>query len=328
MSIIGKLRDFVPSFRAQPKQVINPLDERIRVVVPDYLSSESSKDHLKDLKARVKKGESNAKFEYGMRLLMGRDVRQDISEGKKLLQEAANENHSDALVNLGYFHMKGSRSLKFERNRDRALSELLTAAERGNALACSNLSDYYMNKDPEKSKEYRNKALNILEAKTVGELDLNSMILKAYLQEMIGQYNDAISNYEEAILNGAKGIDFHLGWLLENKANLLEDNEENNKIRSDLYAKCMLHYAAAEKEGNPGATRQIGLMLIDGRGAEKKPEEGREYLKRAAKKGDVEAMYQLGKQYALSSNKKAAKEWMRKAAQLGHDQAALEWSKP
>ena len=69
----------------------------------------------------------------------------------------------------------------------------------------------------------------------------------------------------------------------------------------------------------------MGIGYIEGLGTKRDSKAGMNWLRTAARKGDLEAQYRLGFQYKNSedtkANKKLAQLWLNKAAKRGHKHA-------
>ncbi|MCL1925930.1 MAG: sel1 repeat family protein [Syntrophorhabdaceae bacterium] len=76
------------------------------------------------------------------------------------------------------------------------------------------------------------------------------------------------------------------------------------------------------KKGDVEAQYDLGVMYAEGQGVAQNYAEAMKWVKKAAKKGNAEAQYKLGWMYAagkgVSRNPGKAEKWYRKAADQGH----------
>lgn len=85
---------------------------------------------------------------------------------------------------------------------------------------------------------------------------------------------------------------------------------------------------AAASNGDARAQYDLGLRYVDGKGVERDPLQGAQWLEKSAEAGIPEAQYHLGQLYqkglGVSSDLTAAFNWYRKAALQGHVRAQYE----
>jgi uncharacterized protein len=86
-------------------------------------------------------------------------------------------------------------------------------------------------------------------------------------------------------------------------------------------------YARAAKHGHRAAQARFGVLLVEGIGAARNPVEGESWVRKAALAGEKDAAAWLGDHYAhpqgaLPPHLPEAAAWYRRAADLGHGQAA------
>jgi len=84
---------------------------------------------------------AEAMYEYAMCLLYGEGVEQNIEEGERLIELASDKNSVNAKAILGAFYLEGSST--FEKNFDKALEFLEDAANEEHPEALTNLSYMY-----------------------------------------------------------------------------------------------------------------------------------------------------------------------------------------
>ncbi|MCX7591149.1 MAG: sel1 repeat family protein [Kiritimatiellae bacterium] len=88
-------------------------------------------------------------------------------------------------------------------------------------------------------------------------------------------------------------------------------------MHAKRYAKARRRLLRLYKTGNSESARLIGCMYINGDGFPQDKEKGREYLREAAVKGDVEAGFLLGLTYRGVDDAEYAR-WQEWAAERGH----------
>ncbi len=127
---------------------------------------------------------------------------------------------------------------------------------------------------------------------------------------------EGVAALQGAIEKGAPGAVAALARLLMTGADALDADPAR--------ARALLTQAA--EAGDTAARRDLGLVLLEGRGGPPDPDQGLAWLTRAAEDGDREAAYEAGLAYAdgtlapLDDAQAAA--WFERAAAAGHGRAA------
>jgi hypothetical protein len=92
------------------------------------------------------------------------------------------------------------------------------------------------------------------------------------------------------------------------------------------YVQAVKQLSTAAKAGDPQAQLDLGLLILEGNGANRDPAQAAKWLRMAAEKNLPEAQYQLGllldDGQGVEKNKAEAAEWFRKAAQAGNMDAS------
>lgn len=114
----------------------------------------------------TKSEENNAQnqYEIGMAFFYGDKVKEDVKKGIQWLEEAANQGHEKAMLNLTRAYMRGYKVRKSSR---KAFQWATKAAEAGNAEAQFYLGNMYLKGDGCQANTKKGLAL-ILEAKQQG----------------------------------------------------------------------------------------------------------------------------------------------------------------
>ena len=95
-------------------------------------------------------------------------------------------------------------------------------------------------------------------------------------------------------------------------------------------AKAAELFRKAADDGQPGAARELGYLLLQGKGVEKNPMLAAAFLRRAAGLGDMDAQYTLAGLYVdgvgVVADETQAARWFAEAAKNGHVGAEVEYA--
>ena len=95
------------------------------------------REDIEKVRAAAKRGQAEAQYELGKRLLTGRDTERNLDEGYAWCRDAAGRGLVKALNTVGYCHAMGWGTVKSGR---RAFDAFLKAALLGDAIAAYNLA--------------------------------------------------------------------------------------------------------------------------------------------------------------------------------------------
>ena len=145
-------------------------------------------------------GDAAAQYELGIRLLKGRDLRQDLKAAASWLEKAANQGFAPAQLRLGIIYGNGMGV-----NRDSALARkwFQAAAENGNAPAMHNLA-VLLAEDQHRKPEYKLAIVWLRRAAELGVLD-SQYNLGVYYQRGIGVEKNLVQSYAWFATAAARG---------------------------------------------------------------------------------------------------------------------------
>lgn len=101
-------------------------------------------------------------------------------------------------------------------------------------------------------------------------------------------------------------------------------------VKEDEAKAADLFRQAADADDHPGASRELGYLLLEGKGVDKNAMLAAAYLRRAAAQGDMDAQYTLGGLYVegvgVAADDGQAARWYGEAAHSGHVGAEVEYA--
>jgi len=103
-------------------------------------------------------------------------------------------------------------------------------------------------------------------------------------------------------------------------------NQGKKAMRAMNYDKAKADFTKAANQGSVEASYQLGLLYSNSNYDDYSRETATTHFLKAAKTGHVEAMYQTGMMY-LGTDNTAAKQWLRKASDKGHQRAQAQLEK-
>ena len=103
-------------------------------------------------------------------------------------------------------------------------------------------------------------------------------------------------------------------------------NQGKKAMRAMNYDKAKADFTKAANQGSLEACYQLGLLYSNSNYDDYSRETATTHFLKAAKTGHVEAMYQTGMMY-LGTDNTAAKQWLRKASDKGHQRAQAQLEK-
>jgi TPR repeat protein len=124
------------------------------------LSAQSQQVDEKDLRNWADRGDADAQFELGLRMITGEGVKKNLAEGVKSIEKAAKQKHLRAQHILGTLHEDG---VGVKKDLAKAAEWYKTSADLGFALSQHSLAAMYeegkgVKKDPVKAAEWFKKA--------------------------------------------------------------------------------------------------------------------------------------------------------------------------
>lgn len=198
-------------------------------------------------------------------------------EAVKIIESAADNGEPEAIWNLGWLYLDG---IGREKNPKKALFYFEKAAELGVTIAMIDLAALY--------------------AKGIGvSID----------------HNRAISLIQQAAELGDDDAHFRLAIMYKEGQGLPKDIK-----------KSMFHFNQAMENGNKEALFEVGKMYVEGEGVNKNLKIGLNFLDKAGEHGHDLAYGYVGFMYATGTegikvDRERAREYLRKAARLGNKDA-------
>lgn len=127
---------------------------------PPALQAQSSRVDEKELRGWADRGDADAQFELGLRLLTGEGVRKNADEGVRFIEKAAKQKHLRAQHVMGTIYEDG---VGVKKDMAKAAEWYRSAADLGFALSQHSLAVMYeegkgVKKDPAKAAEWFKKA--------------------------------------------------------------------------------------------------------------------------------------------------------------------------
>lgn len=129
-------------------------------VSPSGLQAQSSRVDEKELRGWADRGDADAQFELGLRMITGEGVKKNAEEGVKFIEKAAKQKHLRAQHVMGTLFEGGG---EVKKDLAKAAEWYRSSAELGFALSQHSLAVMYedgkgVKKDPEKAAEWFKKA--------------------------------------------------------------------------------------------------------------------------------------------------------------------------
>lgn len=222
---------------------------------------------------------------------------------------AAVQEFAAAQNNLGRHYKEG---LGVEKNLKESLYWYNRAAAQGFLLAQVNLGLYYLQgKDQDKQKAEQWLILGAAGGSVIAQLKL------AELYETRGNIKEATRWYWRAAKQESAAAQAKLGLIFLNG---------KGRVRRS-YFKAISFLGVAAQKGEPSAQTTLGSIYLQGFVVERDIAEGLRLLKKAAAQNYAPAFFQLSKLYSVSkivpADKAAAKEWLNKAIEAGHDKTSI-----
>ncbi len=289
--------------RSNNLQILDALPE----VATHWHDSQRHEDeyNLLQLGAGYEHGQSLYQLAHGVR--QGDFVESGNGVVVRYLQRAAEAGHSDAQLDLGYYHATGELGLVEDSTL--AFQWYGRAAEQGNAWALFNIANYYRDGTVVEH--------NLAEAKGYYKRSIAAGYLGAYC-ELGKLYRDVDNNLDLALENfklGAAqrevGCELALGYSYEKNLNDLTQAHS--------------WYQKAAEQGSSTALFNLGLIYHYGRGVVKDIPKAIEFYVKSAELGDDTAWLNLAIIYdfgqGVGADHALALKYYQRAADLGNGQA-------
>ena len=272
----------------------------------DKIAAEPSTSEVKnDVNDNHKNPRAEESFKTGMQYVKSREYEKAI----KYFEDAADDNHIEALYNLGFMYHNGYGVTKDEK---KALKFLKKAGYAGNVDAASYLGAIFSSK-----KDYKQSMKWLLKAAELGDVDSMKFVMM--------MYNSGVGvkkNIKEAfkwLLKAAESGDVEC-------MHDLAATYYNGFMKVDVDVKKSIEwYKKAAKKGYALSMFNLGWIYHEGFHNQHNYAEAMKWYLKAAEAGNSDAMNNIGQMYRYGDGVKkdyeVAFDWYKKAAELGNDKA-------
>lgn len=213
-------------------------------------------------------GHTKSLYEYGICLLFGVGIQQDIEDAKNQFKLAASIDHVESMFTLALI------SKEIDKNEETAIKWLREASSNGHSIAQCELAKLFYFK-------------GITSSSDQNDTEMIELFTKS-----------AKSGYADA--------QFWLGRLIEEGKSVICESEtktDDSQIspvispssRLPVEKKAFLCFSLASQQLHPFATTRVALYLLNGLGTEANSTAALEKFENAAKLGDSHAYYYLGR---------------------------------
>jgi TPR repeat protein len=275
---------------------------------------------LEELQARAKAGDAEALTELAERQQSGVGAAVDLAAAVNGYQQAAAKGNLRATTRLGRMHLAG---IAVDKNPVKALHYFRAAAEGGDTDAMSHLGLMHIKgvatrRDPPEAIRWFRKAADAGNPRGMVNLSMtlagshSDMPAKteARRREATEWHGKARAKLQAAADTGDAESILILGTIYVQAG---QTNEANRR-------RCAALYRQAAGLGSTEAMRLLGLLHSVG--VDRDPDQGLDWWRKAADRGDPEAMYMLAVTYRdgtlATKDAAAAHQWAEKAANGGH----------
>ena len=266
---------------------------------------------LEKFEPLAESGHAESQHYLGVIYKEGRGVAKDAKAAIKWYLKAAEQQHTEAQLALGYMYFFGSK-----RDDKKAIKWFTKAAEQGNVMAISTLVDNYAFADM----YIRGRGVTLDDTEAIKwctkllEMGYGSERFYILLGDIYVRGRGVEQNSMEAIKwykkeGTTQGI-VRIGEMYEFGRSVARD-----------YAEAIKWYTKAAEQGDEVAQWHLGYMYAVGRGVEKNDTEAVRWYTKAAERGSTDAMNSLGNMYAkgrgVAKDAKTSVKWYTKAAEQG-----------
>lgn len=250
-------------------------------------------------------GNADAQNAAGMCYYEGVGISTDLREALRWFRDSARQNQITACSNLGYIYSNRDEVLDL----DEARKFYLKAAKLGDSSAKFELYKLMLEDDPasENSKE----AVEWLKkAAEDNDIDAVNVLGVLYYEGVYVEEDDdkAVELLSRAAKTGYPAAKYNLGYICFYDENLKDD------------AKAYEYLKAAADGEYESAYILLSRFYAEGIVAEKDVAKAVELLEKAG--DNPEAYFRLGIVYEAEGDAAKSKEWLQKAADMGHEKAA------
>ena len=250
-------------------------------------------------------GNADAQNSVGLCYYSGKGIAANLREAVKWFRDSARQNQITACGNLGYIYSNRDEVLDL----DEARKFYLKAAKLGDSNAKFELYKLMLEDDPasENSKE----AVEWLKkAAEDNDIDAVNVLGVLYYEGVYVEEDDdkAVELLRHAAKEGSVAAKYNLGYIYFYDENLKDDAKAYEYLKS-----------AADGEYE-SAYILLSRFYAEGIVAEKDVARAVELLKKAGDNPD--AYFRLGIVYEAEGDAAKSKEWLKKAADMGHEKAA------
>ncbi len=229
-------------------------------------------------------GLADAKYRLALSYIRGGVLKKDIPKALELLTEASDQNHTNALIQLGVLYHKG---IEVEKDEKKALHYFEKAASLNNSMGVFNLGIMYQlgygtDQDFEKAYSLYEQSENMGYSDAsvkLGEMNYKGIGRKADI-------NKAFSHFLKGAEKGNPTAQYWVGWYYE-----VGDGD----IEID-YKAAFEWYKKSADQNSPDGLYMLGNLYFWGHGVDQDYLKSGEYYTRAAAIGDTKAIDFLNSQ--------------------------------
>ncbi|WP_136439663.1 SEL1-like repeat protein [Pacificoceanicola onchidii] len=257
-----------------------------------------------------------AMYRYGRVLIEGRGGPADLMGARDWLEKASTANQIDAMVLLARLYLSGAQGGP-ERNPERAVSLLKSAAARGNSEAQYYLGLLYA-RGTGITQSAEDAVTWFLASAENGNVSAMFELSRAYARGVGAEQNteQAVRWLTEAAAGGHAEAQYFLSFALDSGQGLAQDRAQAaNWLRRSAEA------------GFIRAQTALGRKYLKGDGLEQNLGEGQRWLQQAANSGDMTAMTDLADAFrganGVTPNPALAMQFYSRAADAGYPRAML-----
>lgn len=260
-------------------------------------------------KEKAESGDADAQCLLAEFYFDGDHVDQDFAKAREWLEKAAGTGHAVALMNLGRMHCEG---LGGPTNLVEGARCIGKAANAGLAEAQWRIGNMYLIGDGVKQND-RKAVSFISKAADQGYINAQKELSAFYMAGRAGVGQD-MAKAAEWLEKAANKGDVDAKWDL---ACLMDNCMSDFAGAAKWYREC-----AYGKHGVEACCR-LAEMHVHGKGVRRSAKAAIEWFERAAGRGDLDAMYNIGALYCnggddIEPDEKMARKWLEKAAGRGH----------
>ncbi|KAF9164171.1 hypothetical protein DFQ26_001714 [Actinomortierella ambigua] len=275
----AKLSNLEEEYAERVTEMLSLFDGTLYVIPPPIVEElELMVTPVDQLLNDAKDGDAEAQYKLGRKYLQALGVEPDFEEGVRLLEQAADQGHAEALFQHA---MTASTSdAYYETRRDMAESWIKRASENGHVMANSVLLALRL-KGNKIDEGVKADMMKILEAREVGGDGVTSAVVSS-VYEAAHDYEKAVHYMERATMRGQAEAARALGTFYQNGRGVTVDLARARKL-----------FSHAASRWNPDGQYMLGMMLRDGCGGSCDKHKAAILFRRSASQGNQRSKAEL-----------------------------------